>query len=96
VAFNWHAVVVQALIEIQEIDLVHFLFALDFEFCKGTAFKYAIDFTANRKKRVAFFRKRTRSEFQSQGAYLINDGVHPIAIFTAIVQLPAGSSIISV
>jgi hypothetical protein len=59
VASNWRRLVVETLIEIQEIDLVHFLFATDVEFCKEMASKYSVDFTANRKERVAFFRKRT-------------------------------------
>jgi argininosuccinate lyase len=58
VAANWRRLVVETLIEIQEIDLVHFLFATDVEFCEDMASKYSMDFTADRKERVAFFRKR--------------------------------------
>jgi hypothetical protein len=54
--------VVQSLSEIQEVDLVHFLFSIDFEYCTETASKYSMDFTASPKKRVAFFRKRTRTK----------------------------------
>jgi hypothetical protein len=59
ISSNWHGIVVQTLAEIQEIDLIHFLFASDVEFCKDLASKYSVDFTANPKERVAFFRKRT-------------------------------------
>src|ERR1051326_7238011 len=58
ISSNWRGRVVLSLSEIHEIDLVHFLFPSDAEFCKDIASKYSVDFTANAKKRVAFFRKR--------------------------------------
>jgi hypothetical protein len=60
ISSNWRGVVVHALTEIREIDLVHFLFPADAEFCRDIASKYSVDFTADAKKRVAFFRKRIR------------------------------------
>jgi|GEM_PF-3321329 len=59
-ASNWRGVVIQTLIEIHEIDLVHFLFAADVEFCQDLASKYSMDFTSNARERVAFFRRRTQ------------------------------------
>jgi hypothetical protein len=68
ISLDWRGVVVRALNEIHEIDLVHFLFATDGEFCEDIASKYSMDFTASPKKRVAFFRK------QSPGAVSSNRG----------------------
>jgi hypothetical protein len=55
---NWRGVVVRALNEIHEINLVHFLLATDVEFCQDIAAKYSMGFTARPKKHVAYFRKR--------------------------------------
>jgi hypothetical protein len=59
ISLDWRGVVILALNEIREVDLVHFLFSADVEFCEDVASKYSVDFTANPKRRVAFFRKRT-------------------------------------
>jgi hypothetical protein len=59
ISLDWRGVVVRTLGEIHEINLVHFLFATDGEFCEDVASKYSVDFTASPKKRVAFFRKKT-------------------------------------
>jgi hypothetical protein len=58
ISSNWRGLVVQTLIEAEEIDLVHFLFSSDVEFCEDMASKYSMDFTTNPKEHVAFFRKR--------------------------------------
>jgi len=58
-SLNWRGAVVRTLSEIHEIDLVHFLFPSDAEFCEDMASKYSMNFTASPRKRVAFFRKRT-------------------------------------
>jgi hypothetical protein len=58
ISSNWRGRVIHTLSEIHEIDLVHFLFPSDAEFCQDIASKYSMDFTADVKKRVAFFRKR--------------------------------------
>jgi hypothetical protein len=62
ISSNWRSAVVQALIEAGEIDLIHFLFSSDVEFCEDLASKYSMDFTANPKEHVAFFRKRPPSK----------------------------------
>jgi hypothetical protein len=61
IASNWRGVVARTLGEIHEIDLIHFLFSADIEFCEDMASKYSMDFRASPGKRVAFFRKRTSS-----------------------------------
>jgi hypothetical protein len=58
IASDWRKVASLALDELQEIDLVHFLFPADTTFCESLALKHSVDFTVETKKRVAFFRKR--------------------------------------
>jgi hypothetical protein len=58
ISSKWRTSVIQALIESEEIDLIHFLFQSDVEFCEDLASKYSMDFTSSPKGRVAFFRKR--------------------------------------
>ena len=55
---GWRGVVIQALSDIQEIDLIHFLFSDDIEFCQDVASQHAVDFNATPRLHVAFFRKR--------------------------------------
>jgi hypothetical protein len=58
ISSDWRSVVAEALEEVQEVDLVHFLFPADTTFCEALALKHSVDFTLETKKRVAFFRKR--------------------------------------
>jgi hypothetical protein len=58
ISSDWRNVVTGALEEVQEVDLVHFLFPGDTAFCEALALKHSVDFTLETKKRVAFFRKR--------------------------------------
>jgi len=60
VSANWRSLVVGALIGVREINLVHFLFKTDNEFCQQVAAKYRMEYTSSTAGRVAFFRKRPR------------------------------------
>jgi len=66
ISSNWRGTIVHSLTELREIDLVHFLFSSDVEFCKDIASKYSMDFTSNTRERVAFFRKRTPPKVSKQ------------------------------
>lgn len=69
ISSNWRGMVLQTLGEIREIDLVHFLFPSDAEFCLDIASKYGMDFTADPERRVAFFRKRQRANGSKPPVY---------------------------
>ena len=62
ISSNWRGAVVQALIEAEEIDLIHFLFSSDVDFCEDLASKYSMAFTARAKQHAAYFRKRPPSK----------------------------------
>jgi len=59
ISTEWRGEVVQTLTEVKEVDLIHFLFGSDLQFCEEVASQYSMDFTAKPEERVAFFRKRT-------------------------------------
>ncbi len=60
VSSNWRGLVIGALTKVREIDLVHFLFKSDDEFCQEIAAKYLMNYTAHSKQRTASFRKPPR------------------------------------
>jgi len=60
VSANWRSLVIGGLTGVREINLIHFLFKTDDEFCQQVAAKYLMEFTSSTADRVAFFRKRPR------------------------------------
>jgi len=60
VSSNWRSQVIGALIGVREINLIHFLFKTDDEFCQQVAAKYLMEYTSSTTERVAYFRKRPR------------------------------------
>lgn len=60
VSSNWRSLVIGALTGVREINLVHFLFKTDDEFCQEIAAKYSVEYTFSTTDRVAFFRKKPR------------------------------------
>lgn len=59
---NWRALAIQTLSEIREINLIHFLFSLDFEFRRHLAAKYSTNFTGSLNGREGYFGKPTASK----------------------------------